>query len=505
MPERPRIPLAARVVFLATAAAAVVVVVLGTTAIPGWDAWAWWLVALAVPVLYRFPVVVTRGARGIEIAFESVVVIFLAFAAPDYALALWTGGWLLAQVPLPWDQAIRRTSRWISLYNTAMTTLSGAAAVLVVTRLVPHALEPGPSALLAVLLGAGAYFLVEYVFSAIALPLLHRAPLREAWLYDDLGVALASYGGVAVLGYLGAVAIRTDPWAAALVAVPVAAFVYASRGFSHASMERGRVAALLAVASDLHQATTDEEVAEIVLDEGPKALFTEKLLLVTTEPETMIHAPVTAGPTQRWLTPADRQNQAPYGEEDERTLALLASMTSDTLGRLVLLDELEKVAASDPLTGLSNGATLQRALALALAQRGDDVTGVLFCDLDGFKAVNDNHGHAAGDELLRLVAARLSTCVRDGDLVARMGGDEFVVLLSHTSLEAALLVADRVCAAILEPTGLESQDTTVGVSVGVATSTAGSSADDLLRRADTAMYAAKTSGTNQVRVAETSR
>jgi diguanylate cyclase (GGDEF)-like protein len=501
VPERARVPLAARIFFLATAVAAVVLVASAVDEVPGWDAWPWWLVALTVPVLYRFPVVITRGSRSIEIGFESFVVIFLAFAAPQYSLVLWAAGWLLAQVRLPWDRGNLRMSPWIWLYNTAMTTLGGAAVVLVVTRLVPHALEPGPWPLLAVGLAAGAYFAVDYILSALALPLLGRGGLRDGWTYDDLGVALSSSAGIAALGYLGSVALDQDAWAVPLVAVPVATFVFASRGFSRASMERGRVAALLAVASRLHHATTDREVEEIVLAEGPAALLAERLSLVDAVPGSTIHAPVDNGSNRRWLTPATRRSQTPYSQEDKRTLALLASMASDALGRLSLLDELEQLARLDPLTGLANRATLQSALALALAQRGDDATGILFCDLDGFKEINDQHGHDAGDQLLRLVADRMTTCVRDGDLVARIGGDEFVVLLPRTSHDAALDVAQRISAAIAAPTWLDARHTTIGVSIGAAVSTRSSSAESLLRRADGAMYLAKTSGPNQVRMA----
>jgi len=497
--QHAHLPRAARIVFGLTALVAVAVVVLGSVRVPGPGSWAWWLIVPAVPVLYRFPVEVTRGSRGIEIGFESVVVIFLAFAAPDYALVLWTASWLLAQVQLPHDLAVQRTSPWISVYNTAMTTLSGAAAVLVVTRLVPHALDPGPSALLAVVAGAGAYFVVDYVLSALAIPLLGRGSFREAWLYDDLTVALASFGGVAAVGYLGAVAFRADPWTVVFLAVPVATFVYASRGFTQASVERVRVTALLNVASRLHHATTYDEVVEIVLDEGRAALLTEALHVTTSEPDgTTISAPVTDRSTTSWLVPATRRSQAPYDAENQTTLDLLASMASDTLSRLALHGELEQLAAHDPLTGLANRASLQHALAAALADHGHETTAVLFCDLDAFKDVNDDHGHDAGDQLLVLVAERMRACVRDSDVVARMGGDEFVVLLPQTSREVAATVADRLSAAIQAPSVLDTGTTVIGVSIGVAVSAAGTSAEDLLRKSDAAMYDAKSSGKNRV-------
>lgn len=500
MAAHAHVPVAARITFLATAAAAAATVALTAVDVPSGHEALWWLAILAVPLLYRFPVVVTRGQGGIELGFESFVVIWFSFAAPDLAMVLWAAGWLLAQVPLPWDRSRRRRSGWVWLGNTAMTTLSGAAAILVITRLVPHGLDPGPSAVAAVLAGAAAFFLVDYVLTAVSLPLLGRASLREAWQYDGILVVLACHGGVAVLGYLGALASTSDPWAFPLIAVPVAMFIYASRGFSRASVERGRVAALLAVAARLHHATSDEDVCAILLADGPAAVFTEALALTDERPRDTVSAPVVAHGRQRWLWPQPRRNQLPYSDEDQRTLRLLGSMASDTVRRLALLDELERLAARDPLTGLANRATLQRALTDALASPAAGSTAVLFCDLDRFKSVNDEHGHDAGDQLLRAVSERMAASVRPGDSVARIGGDEFVVLLPGTTGGVALQMADTIRAAVrLSEVNTASQS--VGVSIGVAVSSGDVSGDELLSRADAAMYAAKSAGSNQIRIA----
>ena len=113
---------------------------------------------------------------------------------------------------------------------------------------------------------------------------------------------------------------------------------------------------------------------------------------------------------------------------------------------------------------------------------------MLFVDLDGFKRVNDAHGHSAGDELLRIVAGRLARCVRGGDLVARLGGDEFVVL-SRVSAREAHMLARRIEGKVREPVSLAEGTVCVGASVGVAASATGTaSASDLLGAADEAMY-----------------
>jgi diguanylate cyclase (GGDEF)-like protein/PAS domain S-box-containing protein len=147
-------------------------------------------------------------------------------------------------------------------------------------------------------------------------------------------------------------------------------------------------------------------------------------------------------------------------------------------------------ADHDPLTGLANRRALERTLEAALtraASRGRAV-GVLVLDLDGFKAVNDRHGHAAGDDVLREVAQRLRRSVRERDLVARLGGDEFVVVL--TDLAAVPDSVERVEAALAEPFAVA--DAPLRAAVGVAMFPRdGATVADLLAAADRQMYAAK--------------
>jgi diguanylate cyclase (GGDEF)-like protein len=161
--------------------------------------------------------------------------------------------------------------------------------------------------------------------------------------------------------------------------------------------------------------------------------------------------------------------------------------------------ELERRASHDALTGLPNRALLQDRLeqALAHSERAQSRVAVLFLDLDGFKPVNDNLGHAAGDELLKGVAVRLQECVRKGDTVARLGGDEFVLVLQGTSEAEAQVIADRVLQALRQPVQLSGQEVRLAGSLGVSlTSDQALDADTLLQHADMAMYRAKQSGRN---------
>jgi diguanylate cyclase (GGDEF)-like protein len=124
---------------------------------------------------------------------------------------------------------------------------------------------------------------------------------------------------------------------------------------------------------------------------------------------------------------------------------------------------------------------------------------VLFCDLDGFKVVNDNFGHDAGDAVLVEVALRLRGAVRDGDTVARYGGDEFVVLCAgDVDSEGLVALADRIDATVREPVVVDGTSASLGVSVGIAE--AWTTDDDLglvTLRADRAMYRAKSAGKGQ--------
>ncbi len=172
-----------------------------------------------------------------------------------------------------------------------------------------------------------------------------------------------------------------------------------------------------------------------------------------------------------------------------------------------LSEALAEQAVRDPLTGLANRVLLEERLRAALARdaRSGSTTGVLFLDLDGFKAVNDEHGHAAGDDVLVEVAGRLAEAVRPSDTVARLGGDEFVVLVEGVGVGELPVLANRLRSVVAKPLHIEggsgqTLDLQVGVSIGEATSVAG--ADDaagLVSRADSRMYAAKDGGSGRGR------
>jgi cyclic di-GMP phosphodiesterase Gmr len=147
-------------------------------------------------------------------------------------------------------------------------------------------------------------------------------------------------------------------------------------------------------------------------------------------------------------------------------------------------------AQTDLLTGLANRGALFDALRARLVEG----TGcaLLFCDLDGFKGVNDEHGHAVGDRLLAEVALRLAELAAPGDLVSRFGGDEFVILCTGRAESDLADLAARVSERVRAPFDGPEGTLTIGVSVGIAVGRPGDTADELISRADRAMYGAKT-------------
>jgi diguanylate cyclase (GGDEF)-like protein/PAS domain S-box-containing protein len=161
-------------------------------------------------------------------------------------------------------------------------------------------------------------------------------------------------------------------------------------------------------------------------------------------------------------------------------------------------------AAHDSLTGLYNRRYFMRELETAFREgHGGHSHAVLFMDLDRFKVVNDLHGHAAGDRVLSAVSERLHTAMREGDVVARVGGDEFAVLLHDCTPDAAIVVAEHLLK-IVQSFALEFEDQTmhIGVSIGIADVKPGQTVPaDAMHRADQACYAAKHSGGNRAVVA----
>jgi diguanylate cyclase (GGDEF)-like protein len=177
------------------------------------------------------------------------------------------------------------------------------------------------------------------------------------------------------------------------------------------------------------------------------------------------------------------------------------STHEDVTQRVRMEDRLQHMALHDALTDLANRALLCQRLEEALTP-GQELA-VLCLDLDRFKEVNDTLGHPAGDELLRQVAERLSACVRDGDTVARFGGDEFAIVQLGPQPSSSTVVAERVIGSLSAPYVIEGETVTIGTSIGIAIPPRhGTQPAQLLKRADLALYVAKKEGRGAYRLFE---
>lgn len=164
-------------------------------------------------------------------------------------------------------------------------------------------------------------------------------------------------------------------------------------------------------------------------------------------------------------------------------------------------EDLQRLARTDELTGLLNRREVLERIDSRRHQvpRSGQQTAVLFCDLDRFKSINDSYGHAAGDELLRTVAERIRRCLRSGDLAARIGGDELLVVLQGVQdLGNAVAIAEKIRIATLAPIPTTAGEVRISLSIGVTLAQPDESSDALIARADAAMYAAKQIGRNRV-------
>ncbi len=201
-------------------------------------------------------------------------------------------------------------------------------------------------------------------------------------------------------------------------------------------------------------------------------------------------------PLSLWVTASDVRS-------DDGTIRNHVRVFTDISLLKATQQKLEQLASFDALTGVPNRRLLNDRLEQTVRrmQRRNDGLAVMFIDLDGFKNVNDSHGHAIGDLALQAVASRLQRCVRSSDSVGRLGGDEFAIVLDGARLPAdAALVGERIVAAMAEPLILEGHRLTLAASIGIAVYPEdGTDAATLLRNADAAMYEVKQAGRNGFR------
>lgn len=195
-----------------------------------------------------------------------------------------------------------------------------------------------------------------------------------------------------------------------------------------------------------------------------------------------------------------RRDREPWPQSARRLVRAAATETAAALDRASSQREVAASASTDPLTGLPNRRYFEEfSSLLSSRRRAGDAVAVLMIDIDKFKGLNDTYGHPVGDEVLRSVAGAITAAVRDQDVPARIGGEEFAVLLRNPGPEVALEVGERVRQAVRDLDLRFLGVPTVSVSVGVANATtADEPIEALVERADRALLRAKRAGRDRV-------
>lgn len=262
----------------------------------------------------------------------------------------------------------------------------------------------------------------------------------------------------------------------------------------------------------------DQHGPEVWLLEGSGTLYTERPAVAPQAVVPLKRGPLASVPLWAWYLAvsliaiaASFQLARKQARRAELRLQEQASLLTQTRAELASQisqfeaneQRLRQLSGRDELTGLPTRAAIRQVMAniQSRAQRHDNKVAIIFLDLDNFKPINDQYGHAAGDELLKSLAGRFSRIVRESDVVARMGGDEFVVIAEEVDSERAIaLIARKLIQAACKPVSFEQQSLQVGCSLGIAVFPSDSrDGDTLLKQADTAMYAAKNAGKGQFR------
>jgi diguanylate cyclase (GGDEF)-like protein len=205
------------------------------------------------------------------------------------------------------------------------------------------------------------------------------------------------------------------------------------------------------------------------------------------------------------LNLSDKENKKTFTEEDIAIVELFRQLIGASIGNIHLFEKTQRQARTDGLTGMLNHRAFYETLEVELrrCRRYGGKVSIIMADIDNLKPINDHHGHRAGDMTIKQVSRRISACIRQIDLAARYGGDEFSIILPNTSLADSTVVAERMVQMVCStPMIWENQKIALSISAGVGQYDADTDPADVTKATDHALYAAKQAGKGRVYVFE---
>ena len=432
-----------------------------------------------------YVLIARRGGvqEGIDIAEIAIVCLALALPPAEALVSFVVGSFI---VELTVDRALVKKVFNVGVRALSAGVLVGIVAVFASSKGDPHAAE-----YVAAAAGGAAYTLLNATWLAAVVSAVESLPfvaVLRAGLFTRFAVATASI----LAGLTAGRVAEHAPLALAGMAALLALLALVVRVARQAQRERDRLRSVLVATSRIQAAhDPDEQEAALVAAARELLLWRDVEVRCLPPQESELGSPLyVRDGLDRWLVARARVDSDPWSRDDAAVIESLTANASAALERAHLQRELGRLALIDPLTGLANRRHMDDALSALLAPETAQPFALLVLDLVDFKSINDAYGHAAGDDVLRVVAERLHGCVRGGDLVARLGGDEFVAVLpSVTSRTIVRAIVDTIHARVAQPLAIGDEEITVSVSVGYALAPAdGQTVIELMRAADHGMY-----------------
>ncbi len=448
----------------------------------------------ALTLSWLYPFLVLRHEETEAFQLDEAFLVAMALLLPPLGTVLA----FLAAALL--SQLVRRRPPVRIAFNVG-TFVTATGLALAVARLAGAHGDTTPIDLAAAVAGALVFLVVNTASVSAVMAIVEGESFWRS-VSNGLGFRLLVWAATVAVGLLGGLAGSAYSWALLLAGLPMGVLQVVMSGSLRAGHDRKRLDGLLRTAMEAHSSMEPADVEEAITESARELLHCRDARIAETPPgEGELGIGLTGRRyPERWLVVSERRGLEPFGAQDTKLLAAIAAVGSSALENASLVDQIKHQVFHDTLTGLPNQLLFEERTTAALAQRSRSGEGlaVLFIDLDRFKRVNDSLGHPTGNELLRQVATRLSGAVRGGDTVARMGGDEFTLLLPTVrSTGEAVLVAEKILRHFLDPFVLDGHKLHVTPSIGIAVAPDdGTRPSALLKNADTAMYRAKARGRN---------